>query len=126
MYARTIALVMTMTLLATGTLSPVVAQQATKLDVASDTFPAVDESRYRGPDFYDLGATVITAAKTPLNILLCGVGGVLGAGLFAVTLGTGYKAATHVVEEGCRGPWIVTGNDLRPAQGHDSYGMSSP
>jgi hypothetical protein len=127
MYARTIALVVAMTLLATGPLAPVVAQQSTQLDVSSDTLPALDESRYRGPDFYDLGATVITAAKTPLNFLLCGIGVVVGAGLFGVTLGSGYKAATHAVEEGCRGRWIVTGNDLRPAPGRsDSYEMSSP
>lgn len=127
MYARTIALVVAMTLLATGPLAPVVAQQSTQPDVSSDTFPAVDESRYRGPDWYDLGATVITTAKAPFNMVLCGVGGVLGVALFAVTLGSGYKWATRAVEEGCRGPWIVTGNDLRPDVSRSAaYEMNAP
>src|SRR5712691_11211472 len=105
MGARTMALVVAMTLLATGPLSPVIAQEAAQPEFSSDTVPAVDESRWRGPDFYDLGATVITVAKTPFNFLLCGVGGLTGAALFLVTLGSGYRASARAVEEGCRGPW---------------------
>ncbi len=132
MGARMMALVVAAALLATGPLSPVVAQQAaqpaTQPELSPDAVPAVDENRYRGPDFYTAGATIITVAKAPFNVVLCGVGGMAGAALFLITLGTAYKAATRAVEEGCRGPWIVTSDDIRPdrTRSVNSYGMGSP
>jgi hypothetical protein len=68
----------------------------------------------RGPDLYDLAAGVVTVAKMPFNVGLCALGGVVSVGVFLVTLGSGYKASARVFEEGCRGPWLVRGDDLRP------------
>ena len=67
-----------------------------------------------GADIYSFGAGVMTVAKMPFNVGLCAIGTVLGAGLFLITLGSGYRASTRVVEEGCRGPWVVRGDDIRP------------
>ncbi len=128
MGARMMALAVAVALLATGPLAPVVAQPATQPEIFPDAMPAVDQDRYRGPDFYTAGATVITLAKAPFNVALCGIGGVAGATLFLITLGTAYRAATRAMEEGCRGPWIVTADDIRPdhTRSANSYGMGSP
>jgi hypothetical protein len=67
-----------------------------------------------GRDIYDVGAGVVTAAKAPFNVVLCGLGGIVGTSLFLLTFGSSYKASTRVIEEGCAQKWIVTGDDLRP------------
>jgi hypothetical protein len=74
----------------------------------------------RGPDVYDVGAGVVTAARMPFNVALCALGGVVGTVIFALTLGSAYKASTRAVEEGCAHRWILSGDDLRP---HGSPGM---
>ena len=71
-----------------------------------------------GVDLYDVGAGVVTVFRLPFNLALCGVGGVVGTALFALTLGSSYKASTRVIEEGCAQKWIVRGADLRPAHGY--------
>ena len=132
MGARMMALAVVVALLATGPLSPVLAQPAaqpaTQPELSPDAVPAVDENRYRGPDFYTAGATAITVAKAPFNVVLCGVGAAIGIALFAGTLGTAYKTSARAMEEGCRGPWVVTPDDLRPdrTRSMNSYGMGSP
>lgn len=68
----------------------------------------------RSADIYDVGAGVITAARMPFNVALCGLGAVTGTALFMLTLGTAYKATTRTIEEGCAQRWILRGEDLRP------------
>ena len=65
-------------------------------------------------DIYDVGAGVVTAARMPFNVALCGLGAVTGSILFVMTLGTAYRATTRIFEEGCAQRWIVRGDDLRP------------
>src|SRR5215475_1872218 len=131
---RMIAFFMVVALLASGPLSPVMAQQAAQPGAQPEVSPdAVPSTSERPPLLtgagYNTAAAVMTVAKAPFNIVLCGVGTALGIALFAVTLGTGYKASTYAVEEGCRGPWILTGDDIRPDRTHSggpSYGMGAP
>ena len=68
----------------------------------------------RNADLYDIGAGVVTAARLPFNVALCGLGTALGTALFFLTLGTSYKATTRTIEEGCAQRWLVRGDDLRP------------
>ena len=68
----------------------------------------------RGADVYDVGAGVVTAARIPFNVALCGLGAATGTALFLLTLGSAYKATTRVFEEGCAQRWIIRGDDLRP------------
>lgn len=75
---------------------------------------------WHGVDGYDVGAGVLTVLKLPFNVALCALGGVFGTALFAMTLGSGYKASTRVVEEGCGQKWLVRGHDLRPSPIGDS------
>ena len=89
----------------------------------SDSMQGVvkEDGRVRsGIDGYDVGAGVLTVLRVPFNVALCGVGSVLGTALFVLTLGSGYKASTRVVEEGCAQKWVVRGDDLRPSHGSAS------
>ncbi|HMH49384.1 MAG TPA: hypothetical protein VK548_04070 [Candidatus Acidoferrum sp.] len=70
-----------------------------------------------GADVYDVGATVITVARAPFNAAICALGAVAGLTLFAITLGSGYRATTRTIEEGCAHRWIVRGDDIRPRGG---------
>jgi hypothetical protein len=83
---------------------------------------AKEDARIRsGVDGYDVGAGVLTVLKIPFNLGLCAIGTVLGTALFALTLGSGYKASTRVVEEGCAQKWVIRGHDLRPPHGSSAY-----
>jgi hypothetical protein len=68
----------------------------------------------RSVDIYDVGAGVLTAARMPFNVALCGLGAVTGTALFLLTLGSAYKATTRTIEEGCAQRWVLRGEDLRP------------
>jgi hypothetical protein len=72
------------------------------------------ERRVRRTDGYDVGAGVMTVLKVPFNVVLCGLGVVAGSVLFAATLGSAHRATAAVFEEGCGGPWVVRGDDIRP------------
>jgi hypothetical protein len=65
-------------------------------------------------DIYDVGAGVVTAARMPFNVALCGLGAVTATVLFVLTLGSAYRGTTRIVEEGCAQRWVVRGDDLRP------------
>ena len=68
----------------------------------------------RNPDVYDVAAAVVTAARIPFNVALCGLGTAAGTALFLLTLGTAYKATTRTIEEGCAQRWLIRGEDLKP------------
>ncbi len=80
-----------------------------------------DGQTWRGVDGYDVGAGVLTVLRLPFNVALCAVGSATGIALFALTLGSGYKASTRVVEEGCAQKWLVRGQDIRPPHGSPAY-----
>jgi len=44
----------------------------------------------------------------------CAAGAFVGVALLVVSLGSGYKAAAAIADEGCGGKWVVKGDDLRP------------
>jgi hypothetical protein len=69
-----------------------------------------------GPNAYDVGAGMANLAYVPGKAILCALGASVGVVLLVLTAGSGYKAATAAGEEGCGGKWILTGNDLQPAQ----------
>ena len=122
---RLVAVVAVIAFALGGPLSPIAfAQQAMSPDLIQERLKeSVPE---RGIDGYDIGAGVLTALKAPFNVGLCLFGTALGATLFGLTLGSGYKATTRVVEEGCAGKWLVTGDDIRPNRVSDrfDYGQS--
>lgn len=111
-----------MTLL--GPIQPWALAQQPAQPFQTDPMPEVvneDGRRPRAVDGYDVGAVVLTVVRIPFNLGLCAMGTVLGTALFALTLGSGYKASTRVVEEGCAQKWVVRGRDIRPLHGSSEY-----
>jgi hypothetical protein len=86
--------------------------------------PGSGSSHSQRTDVYDVAGGVVTVLKAPFNVGLCALGGVVGVALFALTLGSGYRVAARAVEEGCSGPWVVTGEDLRPERGRPATRLS--
>jgi hypothetical protein len=105
---RSIALLL-MLALVVGPLQPLAEAQ----QPAPATMPAAAETD-RGPDMYDVAAPVVTVLKAPFNVALCTIGTGLAAVVFVLTVGSGYKASAWTVKEGCQGPWLIRGEDLRP------------
>lgn len=104
-------------LLLAGPLTPLAgAQQPTQPpapDLFQETLKAERESeRSRGS--YDAGAVAVNVFLVPGRAITCLLGSVVGIVALAATLGTGYRAASAAVHEGCGGKWMVTGDDLRP------------
>jgi len=62
---------------------------------------------------YKVGAGVATVINIPLRGVLCTIGGVAGLVVLVISFGSGYRAATRVVEEGCSGPWVITPAHLK-------------
>lgn len=108
---RVIAVGVVVALGLAGPLAPLGQAQTAAPGAPAPAAAKSDESR---PDVYDVGAGVVTALKAPFNVGLCVMGVGVGAAVFALTLGSAYKFSTRLVEEGCRGPWVVRGEDLRP------------
>jgi hypothetical protein len=114
-------------MLLAGPLTPLAgAQQPTQPptpDLFQETLKAERESeRSRGA--YDAGAVAVNVFLVPGRAITCVLGGVVGIVALAATLGTGYRAASAAVHEGCGGKWVVTGDDLRP-DARNRTGMES-
>jgi hypothetical protein len=63
---------------------------------------------------YNAGAVATNIFLVPGRAITCVLGGAVSIALLAATLGTGYRAASATMHEGCGGKWTVTGDDLRP------------
>ncbi len=107
-----------------GPIAPgALAQQSVEPSQPDSTQDVVkdDGQAWHGIDGYDVGAGVVTVLRLPFNVALCAVGSAVGTALFALTLGSAYKASTRVVEEGCAQKWVVRGHDLRPSPVGNSH-----
>ena len=126
MAARLIAPWLAVALLVAGPLQPLASAQAPQPAPAATqpAPPPPDDSRIeptpRGADAYDVGAGVLTVLKAPFNVVRCVLGGAVGLSLFVATVGSGHRVATRAVEQGCGGPWVIRGDDLRPEDGPHS------
>jgi hypothetical protein len=87
--------------------------QPAQPDLFQETLKAQRASD-RAQGYYDAGAIAVNVFRVPGKALTCAAGGVIGAALLMVTLGSGYRPATALVVEGCGGKWLVNGDDLRP------------
>ena len=124
---RVVSALLTALLLA-GPLVPIAGAQQPPQPPAPDLFQEQlrtqqDAERSRGA--YDAGAVAVNVFLVPGRAITCVLGGVAGFVALAATFGTGYRAASAAVHEGCGGKWMVTGDDLRPevrrASGMESY-----
>jgi hypothetical protein len=115
-------------LLLVGPLAPLAGAQQPAQPPAPDLFQETlkaqrDDERTRGA--YDAGAVAVNVFLVPGRAITCVLGGAVGIVLLGATLGTGYRAASAAVHEGCGGKWVVTGDDLRPDERTRVGGMES-
>jgi hypothetical protein len=85
------------------------------------TQPDLFEEKLKGERGSDRSQGIYTAQAVVVNIFLvpgraitCAAGAIVGVTILAVSLGSGYRPATAMFNEGCGGKWIVKGDDLRP------------
>ncbi len=116
---RLMTLTLILSLTAGGPLAPALAQQPAQ--PAPTVQPDLFEERMKAKRVtdghegaYNVGAGIVNAFLVPGRAITCVVGGAVGIAVLFLTLGSGYRAAAAVGEEGCGGKWIVTGEDLWP------------
>jgi hypothetical protein len=63
-------------------------------------------------------AAVGDVFSVPGKAIVCGVSGVLYVATMALTFGALYQEATDFVKGGCGGKWVLTGEDIKPAQSY--------
>jgi hypothetical protein len=68
----------------------------------------------RSQGFYNAEAVLVNVFLVPGRAITCAAGTIVGVTILAVSLGSGYRPATAMINEGCGGKWIVKGDDLRP------------
>jgi hypothetical protein len=124
---RVVSALLTALLLA-GPLVPIAGAQQPPQPPAPDLFQEqlrTQQEAERSRGAYDAGAVAVNVFLVPGRAITCVLGGVAGFVALAATFGTGYRAASAAVHEGCGGKWMVTGDDLRPevrrASGMESY-----
>lgn len=111
---RMIALTMVVATALAGPLAPLAAAQ--QASPPAGTAEGSTKTGQGSLTAYDVGAGVMNALYVPGKAVLCTVGVGFSTVLLIVTFGTAYKAVTAIVEEGCTGKWILTGEDIKPDQ----------
>ncbi len=114
--ARVVSALLVMALLG-GPLASLAGAQQPAQPPAPDLFQEslkAERATAQQSSAYDAGAIVTNVFLVPGRAITCGLGGIVGVGVLALTLGTAYKAASAVWHEGCGGRCTVTGEDIRP------------
>ncbi|MFQ5932779.1 MAG: hypothetical protein ACE5MM_10255 [Nitrospiraceae bacterium] len=57
-------------------------------------------------------AAVVNVVHVPGKLIICTVSAVVGFVALVISLGSGYETTADLVREGCRGPWVITPDDL--------------
>jgi hypothetical protein len=102
-----------------GPLAPLVHAQAAQPaqpaqpDLFQETLKSQRTSD-RAQGFYATEAAVVNVVRVPGKVVTCAAGAAIGIVLLVFTLGSGYRAAAAITDEGCGGKWILKGDDLRP------------
>ena len=99
-----------------GPLAPLAhaqAAQPAQPDLFQETLKAQRTSD-RAQGFYATEAVVVNVFRVPGKAITCVAGAAVGIVLLALTLGSSYRAAAAITDEGCGGKWILSGDDLRP------------
>jgi hypothetical protein len=102
-----------------GPLAPLVHAQAAQPappappDLFQETLKAQRTSD-RAQGLYATEAVVVNVVRVPGKVVTCAAGAAIGIVLLVFTLGSGYRAAAAITDEGCGGKWILKGDDLRP------------
>jgi hypothetical protein len=112
---RLVATIVALALLSTGPLAPAAhAQQpAPAPDLFQETLKA-SQMGERDRSRYEAAATATNMFYVPGKAILCMFGAFGGFSVLILTFGSGYRAASGIVHEGCGGKWAVKAEDLQP------------
>jgi hypothetical protein len=101
-------------LLAAGPLGPMAAVAQTSATAPLQPMQSmqpetVDESVTRPPGpGAKIGAGVLNVVYVPGKVITCTAGTLVAGAFMLVTFGTAYREATSFFNEGCRGAWLLT------------------
>ncbi len=112
---RWLSLVVALALLLNGPLALAVrAQQPQQPDLSQEApKPSAPQAKEPGDGGYELLAVGANVVNIPGRTVTCILGAAVGFAALVITLGSGYRTATWALEEGCRGPWVLTADDLK-------------
>jgi len=105
-------------LLAAGALGPIAAVAQTSptapLQPMQSMQPeSVDESVTRPPGTgARIGAGVLNVVYLPGKLITCSAGTLVAGAFMLATFGTAYREATSFFNEGCRGAWLLTAEEV--------------
>jgi hypothetical protein len=103
-------------LLAAGPLGSMAAVAQTSTSATAPLQPmqsmqpeTVDEGVTRPPGAgAKIGAGVLNVVHLPGKVITCGAGTLVAGAFMLATFGTAYREATSFFNEGCRGAWLLT------------------
>jgi len=74
---------------------------------------AVEESVTRPPGTgAKIGAGVLNVVYLPGKVITCGAGTLVAGAFMLATFGAAYREATSFFNEGCRGSWLLTAEQV--------------
>ncbi len=116
---RSLSIGLAMALLLTGPLAPAAwAQQPQQPMLYEEAMKATKAAE---PGLaHEMGAAVVTMVHVPGKVALCALGTGVGLLALSITLGSGYRTAARLMNEGCGGPWVVTAKDIKAALEEES------
>ncbi|HLF48360.1 MAG TPA: hypothetical protein VJA45_03230 [Methylomirabilota bacterium] len=74
----------------------------------SEQPPPAPDPRLEPTEGDKTGAFFLNLAYVPGKAIICGVGTLTSALVMGLTLGSGYRQAVGVFNEGCHGTWVLT------------------
>jgi len=92
---------------------PAQSAQPAQPDLFQETLKAQRTSD-RAQGLYATEAVVVNVVRVPGKVVTCAAGAAVGIVLLVFTLGSGFRAAAAITDEGCGGKWFLKGDDLRP------------
>ena len=107
-------------LLAAGPSGPMAAVAQTSATATTPLQPmqsmqpeTVDESVTRPPGTgAKIGAGVLNVVYLPGKVITCSAGTLVAGAFMLATFGTAYREATSFFNEGCRGAWLLTAEQV--------------
>ena len=105
-------------LLAAGPLGPMAAVAQTSATAPLQPMQSmqpetIDESVTRPPGTgAKIGAGVLNVVYLPGKVITCSAGTLVAGAFMLATFGTAYREATSFFNEGCRGSWLLTAEQV--------------
>jgi len=110
---RSLSIALVVAVLLTGPLARVaLAQQPQPPLLYEEAVKAAKPAAKEPGVVHQAGAVVANVVHIPGKVALCALGTGFGLVALAITLGSGYRTAARLAEEGCGGQWVVTAQDL--------------